>query len=188
MQSESLVPTTLYTIGHSNRSLDELITLLCGNGVKALVGVRSVPNSRRHPQFSSDFLRAKINHAGIQYHWAGRQLGGMRRTGPTSPHRALKKDGLRGYADYMDTQPFQIVAFQLIKMANRTPLVIMCAERLPRQCHRTLIADYLTLQGLHVFHLIDGDGKQEHQLSPELRRESARLIYDRQTPSTIGLN
>ena len=187
-RSDSLIPTTLYTIGHSNRSFEELIALLRDNGVKALVDVRAVPNSRRHPHFSSELLRTEINHAGIQYHWAGRQLGGARWPSPTSPHRALADDALRGYADYMDTQPFQIAAFQLINMAKRTPVIIMCAERLPQRCHRSLIADYLTLQGLHVFHLIDGDGKREHQLSPELRRESARLVYDRQTQTTIDLS
>lgn len=175
----------LYTIGHSNRTLEELLTLLSGAGVRTLVDVRARPGSRRHPQFSSDALRAGMERVGIQYHWAGRQLGGMRRAQASSPHTALAEDGLRGYADYMDTEPFEIAAAQLINLATRAPLAVLCAERLPEHCHRSLIADYLTLQGVRVVHLIAPGEARDHALSPGLRRESARLVYDRNTQGTL---
>jgi uncharacterized protein (DUF488 family) len=175
----------LYTIGHSDRRLEDLVELLHAVGVKILVDVRAYPGSRRHPQFSQGSLRQAMDEAGIQYHWAGRQLGGNRQAQADSPHTALSVDGLRGYADYMDTDNFQIAAVQLINLASRAPTVIMCAERLPAHCHRSLIADHLTLKGLHVVHLIELHDSRTHQLNPKLRRESACLVYDRSTQARL---
>lgn len=182
-----VVSSTIYTAGHSNRSSEELIRLLDDAHIKTLVDVRTHPISRRHPQFCSDTLRTTIEASGIQYHWAGRQLGGMRKPVPGSPHTALKEDGLRGYADYMDSENFKIAATQLIRLAKRAPLAILCAERLPQHCHRSLIADYLTLQGLPVIHLLDPENSLQHQFSAELRRESLAPVYDRLTQENIDL-
>lgn len=181
-------PITLYTLGHSNRSLGELIELLLGNHIEFLVDVRAYPGSRRHPEFSCDSLRDRLESAGIQYHWAGRQLGGLRKPVHASPHIALTEDGLRGYADHMDTEAFKIAATQLINLAARGTLAILCAERLPEHCHRALIADYLNLQGLEVVHLIDAGRTQVHRLNPKIRRESARLVYDRNAQGALDLN
>jgi len=181
-------PTTLYTIGHSDRSLEDLLDLLRGVGIETLVDVRAEPRSRRHPQFSADALRAGLAGAGITYHWAGPQLGGRRTPRPDSPHVALTQDGMRGYADHMDSDAFQVAAAQLISLAVRTPLAILCAERLPEHCHRGLIADYLTLQGVQVMHIIGPGEVREHHLSPSARRESAQLIYDRNTSGSLELD
>ena len=165
---------TLYTVGHSNRSLDELLNLLLNADIGVLVDIRARPQSRRFPHFSGDMLRAAAEQAGLAYHWAGRQLGGLRE----SAHAALA-DGLRGFADYMDTAEFQMAAAQLARLAARAPTAILCAERMPEECHRSLIADYLTLRGMRVIHLVDEGEMREHRLRPEARRESAQLIYDR---------
>jgi len=186
MSRVSIQVVTLYTIGHSNRSLDELVTMLKQAGVKVLVDVRAEPRSRHNPQFNEDSLRAACTRSDITYHWAGRQLGGLRTGRQDSPHTALD-EGRRSFADYMDTAPFQKGAAQLLNMVAREPTAILCAEREPVHCHRSLISDYLLLQGVSIVHLIRPGETREHVLSPEARRESAALIYDRHTSGTLPL-
>jgi uncharacterized protein (DUF488 family) len=150
------------------------------------VDVRAQPHSARFPRFSTDALRNTLEEAGIVYHWAGRQLGGRREPRPDSRHVALQA-GLRGYADHMESDAFRRAAAQLLNMAGKAPTAILCAERLPEQCHRRLIADYLTLQGARVIHLIELADTREHLLSPEARRESAQLVYERNTNLDLNL-
>jgi uncharacterized protein (DUF488 family) len=186
-QGAAAAPPMLYTAGHSNRSAPELVALLRNAGVETLVDVRAVPRSRRNPQFDSEALRKALEPVGITYHWAGRQLGGRRPARAGSVHRALEEEGLRGYADYMDEPQFERAVAQLMSLARRAPTAILCAERDPMHCHRSLIADYLVLAGVRVVHLIDVGEDHEHQLRPEARRESARLVYDRNTTAELGL-
>ncbi|MBI3546393.1 MAG: DUF488 domain-containing protein [Gammaproteobacteria bacterium] len=177
----------LYTVGHSTRPLEELVTLLKSAHVATLVDVRAQPRSQHNPQFNDSSLRAACEQAGMIYHWAGRQLGGMRAPQANSPHRALA-EGRRGFADYMDSEVFKKGAAQLQQWAARGVCAMLCAERDPAHCHRALIADYLSLQGLRVVHLIAANESHEHLLSPQARRESAALIYDRQTTGRLALN
>lgn len=172
-------PITLYSVGHGNRTTEELITILARAGIETLVDVRAQPRSTRHPQFNEDALRAACERASIVYHWAGRQLGGLRAARAGSPHIALAEE-VRGFADHMGTEPFKKAAAQLLHMAARAPAAMLCAERDPAHCHRALIADYLLLQGARVLHLIEPGDVREHLLSAQARRESAELIYDRQ--------
>jgi uncharacterized protein (DUF488 family) len=169
---------TLYTIGHGNRSMEELASLLTDQSIRTLVDVRAQPYSDRFPHFSEGPLRRAMEELEIVYHWAGRQLGGHRAPRPDSPHRTLE-EGLRGYADYMETDFFQQSAAQLVNLAAKSPTAILCAEISPQRCHRRLIADYLVLRGEEVIHLIAVGDAHVHHLSPEARRESAQLIYDR---------
>ena len=168
----------IYTIGHSDRSLDEFISLLAGAGIGTLVDIRSRPVSKRFPQFDESSLRQRLEREAMVYHWAGRQLGGLRKLLPGSIHAALPT-GLRGFADYMATADFERAAVQIAGLAKKAPTTLMCAERDPRDCHRRLIADYLLLNGYRVIHLVSAQESREHQLSPEARRESASLVYDR---------
>ncbi|NIR59890.1 MAG: DUF488 domain-containing protein [Gammaproteobacteria bacterium] len=179
---------TLYSIGHSNRAFQELLEILRAAGITTLVDVRAYPRSRRHPQFDADALRARLSTAAIAYHWAGRQLGGRRRPRPRSPHRALRDEGLRAYADHMDTAAFRAGAARLVNLAAASSAAMLCAEREPAECHRSLLADYLTLQGVHVRHLVQFGETREHVLRPEARRESATLIYDRHASGALGLD
>jgi uncharacterized protein (DUF488 family) len=179
-------PVTLYTVGHGERSIEELVGLLAEAGVATLVDVRAEPRSRCFPQFNGDGLRAALERAGITYHWAGRALGGRRTARPDSLHRALD-EARRGFADYMETETFQRAAAQLRNLAARGASAILCAERDPERCHRALIADHLALQGLRVVHLIARGERREHGLSPQARRESAALVYDRQVGGRLDL-
>jgi uncharacterized protein (DUF488 family) len=177
-------PVTLYSVGHGNRTTEELIAILAQAGIETLVDVRAQPRSTRHPRFNEDMLRSACERAGIAYHWAGRQLGGLRAPRRGSPHIALKED-VRGFADHMGSEPFKKAAAQLLHMAVRAPTAILCAERDPLQCHRALIADYLLLQGARVLHLIGPGDVREHLLSAQARRESAELVYDRQVTGEL---
>ena len=177
---------TLYTIGHGNRSMKEFVPLLVGKDIRTLVDIRAQPHSSRFPHFSTDALRKAMEEIGIVYHWAGRQLGGRRSARPDSRHLALD-EGLRGYADYMESDFFQKSAVQLVNLAARSPTAILCAEGSPQRCHRRLIADYLVLRGMEVVHLIAVDDARSHQLSPEARRESVQLIYDRHVSGELDL-
>lgn len=121
------------------------------------------------------------------YHWAGRHLGGLRLPQPGSPHLALESGGFRGFADHMETEAFQRGASKLINLGMKAPTAFMCAEKIPAQCHRSLIADYLTLKGMDVVHLIALGESPGHQLHPGARLESEKLIYDRQTSRPLPL-
>ncbi len=168
---------TLYSIGHGNRALEDFIELLKVNEVEILVDIRARPISSRFPHFNQQALRESLDKVNITYHWAGRQLGGYRSRQENSPHIALENESLRGFADYMQTPDFDRSANQLIKLTQHATSAVMCAEQDPNFCHRSLIADYLVLQGLTILHIIDAEVR-EHYLRSEARKESAELIYD----------
>ncbi|MGI9304552.1 MAG: DUF488 domain-containing protein [Gammaproteobacteria bacterium] len=177
---------TIYTIGHSNRALAALVSMLTESGVETLVDVRAHPGSRRHPQFSRENLEGATRGAAIQYHWAGRQLGGMRKPLIDSPHRALP-DALRGYADYMTSDTFARAAAQLIDLAAKAPLAVLCAERLPEHCHRSLISDYVSVRGARVVHLVELGARREHELNANARATRGEIIYDGNTQGALEL-
>src|SRR5712691_4741198 len=97
-----LVAVTVYTIGHSTRTLDEFIALLRAHSVAQLADVRTIPKSRRHPHFAADALSLSLAGAGIGYRHA-RELGGLRKPAAGSRNMAWRHQGFRGYADYMET-------------------------------------------------------------------------------------
>jgi len=174
----------IYTVGHSNRLLTELIGLLAEVGIRCLVDVRRYPTSKRYPHFNTENLRHACKEAGITYHWAGEQLGGYRSASPDSPHVALN-EGLRGYADYMGSEAFLRNISQLTELATQQATAILCAEKHPQDCHRQLIADYLCNQGVAVTHLIDGDVRMRHELSGSARNARGMLVYDRLTQQSL---
>ena len=169
---------TIFTVGHSNRSLDRLIDLLHSHKIRQLIDVRSKPNSRHFPAFNRNSMSPALEEEGIAYAWLGHELGGIRRGKPDSPHAALATDGFRGYADHMSSATFQKGILQLTGVARHTNTAIMCAEREPSQCHRSLIADYLLLRQWQVIHLLDLNISQPHKLSALARHQDQGLIYD----------
>ena len=180
--------STIYTIGHSDRSLKNLIALLALHKIAVLVDIRVQPYSRRFPHFNQEVLRQAVNQADIDYHWAGRQLGGERELTKSSRHMALKESSMQAFAEYMDSPQFQQAIMQLTNLSQRSPIALMCAEKLPAQCHRSLIADYLVLKDVDVQHIIDNETVQTHQLNELARTESAALIYDRNTTTRLDLH
>ena len=175
----------IYTIGHGNRPLAEFIGLLHENAIATLVDVRAFPGSRRHPHFGRGELERSLPAAGMHYVWEGRALGGRRRPRPDSPHVAMRNDSFRAYADHMETPEFREGIDRLVDLGARTSVAIMCAERLPWQCHRYMISDYLVARGLEVRHIMDRSSPRAHRLRAEARVVEAGLIYDAQTQPSL---
>jgi uncharacterized protein (DUF488 family) len=168
---------TLYTIGHSTRTLDELIEALRAHEINTLVDIRAFPMSRRLPQFNRDALEQSLPAAGIRYVWM-KTLGGYRKkTLGESPNIALRNNSFRNYADYMLTPEFEQAMAELIRLAEESRTAYMCAERVYFRCHRMLVSDWLVAHGHEVLH-IDATGPvKPHKLTTEARTIDGRLLY-----------
>ena len=167
----------LFTVGHSTRSLEELIEVLQAHGIQTLVDIRSFPMSRRLPHFNRESLEKSLPEAGIRYVWI-KELGGRRKKiRDDSPNVALRSPGFRNYADYMLTEEFEQATRELLQLAEHSPTAYMCAERLYFRCHRMLVSDWLVAHGHEVLH-IDGTGPTKpHQLMDDARVIDGRVIY-----------
>jgi len=167
---------SVYGIGHSNRPLEFFVGLLLGYGVERLVDVRTVPRSRHNPQFNKETLPADLQSAGIRYaHMAG--LGGLRHAKKDSVNTGWTNSSFRGYADYMQTPEFEKNLEDLIALAKKETIAFMCAEAVPWRCHRSLIADALTIRGIPVYQIMSRVSAPLHQLTPWAKAEGKRLTY-----------
>ncbi|HET9603774.1 MAG TPA: DUF488 domain-containing protein [Gemmatimonadales bacterium] len=169
---------TLYTIGHSTRSSEEFIALLRENGIELLVDVRSIPGSRRVPQFGKEALRASLESAGMEYHWLP-ELGGRRKTSPDSRNTAWRHPAFRGYADYMETDEFALALDELANLACAVTTAIMCAEAVWWRCHRSMIADAMKWAGFEVRHIMAPGKVVEHPWTSAARVVKGELSYER---------
>lgn len=152
------------TIGHSTRPMPGFLALLKANGVELVVDVRTVPRSRRNPQYDQACLRASLETAAMGYeHMSG--LGGFRHAHADSLNTGWRNLSFRGYADYMQTAEFEHHLLKLIATARRHRLVLMCAEAVPWRCHRSLIADALVVRGLPVEDILGGPRRRVHALT-----------------------
>ena len=167
----------LYTVGHSTRSLDDLIETLQARAIQTLVDIRAFPMSRRLPQFNRESLEASLPAAGIRYVWM-KDLGGYRKKiREESPHIGLRNASFRNYADYMLTAEFKNAMADLAALAESSRTAYMCAERVYFRCHRMLVSDWLVANGHEVMH-IDGKGvAKPHHLAAEARMTDGELIY-----------
>jgi uncharacterized protein (DUF488 family) len=167
---------SVLTIGHSTRPIDEFIRILHFHHVARLVDVRTVPRSKRNPQYNLETLSGVLREAGMQHgHMPG--LGGLRKPREDSVNLGWRNDSFRGYADYMQEPQFKANLDQLIEMAQRERLAIMCAEAVHWRCHRSLIADALLVRGIPVEHIQNETRKQPHRLTPFAVVEGGRITY-----------
>ncbi len=197
---------TIYTIGHSTRTFEQLVTALKAHGIRTLVDIRSFPMSRRMPHFNRESLEVELPKHGIAYVWM-KELGGRRKKiRNDSPNTGLRNDSFRNYADYMLTPEFAQGVKRLVEIVEKTAgpstpvakdgpptlgmtsekgdatnTAIMCAERVYFQCHRMLVSDYLTAHGHTVLH-IDDDKRplRQHKLMAEARVVGGKLQYNAQ--------
>lgn len=179
MQAEKLKrepqPIVL-TIGHSTRPLAAFIDLLKTHSVTCLIDVRTVPRSRHNPQFNCDTFSEALESAGIRYkHAIG--LGGFRRTSPESLNQGWHNDAFRGFADYMQTEEFAENLADLIEQAKQERIALMCAEAVPWRCHRSLIADALTIRGIRVEEIVREARRQLHFLTPFAKVNGTTITY-----------
>ena len=166
----------MLTIGHSNRLLPAFLDLLKAHRVGLLVDVRTVPRSRHNPQFNREALPLALEAQGIRYeHLPG--LGGLRHARKDSPNTGWRNLSFRGYADYMQTDEFARNLEILQEREQRNRVAIMCAESVPWRCHRSLVADALTIRGIPVEHILSPTKTQLHQLTSFARVEGTRITY-----------
>ena len=170
--------SVLYTVGHSTHEFDVLVGLLRGQEVKRLVDVRTVPRSRRNPQFNRDRLQDDLPEVGIEYlHFP--ELGGLRKPRRDSDRNdAWRNASFRGFADYMLSPEFTRALDQLVKWGEERRTAFMCAESVPWRCHRSLISDVLTAQHhVEVVHLLGRGHVQPHRMTEFARVQDGQVTY-----------
>lgn len=167
---------TIFTVGHSTLPIERFTAVLAAFGIERLADVRTVPRSRRNPQFNSDALRDSLRKEGIDYVPLG-ELGGLRKPRADSPNAGWRNESFRGYADYMQTEQFAGGLERLIELSRDRRTAIMCAEAVPWRCHRSLVADALLVRGIEVVEILSATGYREHALTPFARVAGTKLTY-----------
>jgi uncharacterized protein (DUF488 family) len=169
---------TIYTIGHSTRTSEELVAALRAHGILTLVDIRAFPSSKRLPHFNRGLMEGWLGEAGIDYRWKP-EMGGRRgKSRVDSPNTGLRNDSFRAYADHMLTAEFQTAAAEVLRWAEERPTTVMCAEKMWFQCHRMLVSDYYTAHGSEVLHIIDERPVKAHTLTREAHLVNGQLIYN----------
>jgi len=144
--------TRVYTLGHSNRSINEFINILLKFGIRTVVDVKRFPTSRKFPHFNRESLESRLSSLGIKYVWLGDLLGGFRSG---------------GYESYMKTKEFREgfeKLVRIVKGCNQGYVAILCRERLWFKCHRRFISSELVRQGFDVIHIIDSNRTYKHKV------------------------
>ena len=167
---------TVWTVGHSTRSLAEFLAILAPYGIEAVADVRRFPGSRRQPQYNQPALAVALHTAGIDY-ISIPALGGRRQLASKAPRSAWRHPAFQGYADHLDSDEFAAGLFELLMLAWGLRTAIMCAEVLWWRCHRRMIADVLVSLGARVVHIRDANTAQEHQVTAPARIVRGVLTY-----------
>jgi len=150
--------------------------MLVAHGVELLVDVRTVPRSRHNPQFNGDALPASLQAAGIGYlHMP--ELGGLRHARRDSVNTGWRNLSFRGFADYMQTPAFAAALEELTELSSSSRVALMCSEAVPWRCHRSLIADALSMRGLPVEHIMTAASRRPHALTPFAKVDGDKITY-----------
>ena len=167
----------IYTLGHSNRSLEEFLDILRHYSIEAVADVRRFPSSRKFPHFNKDNLRRSLISEGIEYHWFG-ELGGKRGYIPgAEKYKCFRAEGYRNYVALMQTEEWRRAFNELVSLATNKVTVVLCAERIPWRCHRKLISDALLARGFVVIHIIDKGKEYQHRLTKCAKIVNGKLEY-----------
>jgi uncharacterized protein (DUF488 family) len=175
--------TVIFTIGHSTRPIEEFIELLRANHIRQLVDIRTIPKSRRNPQFSAENLSVSLGEAGIEYTHL-KALGGLRRPRPDSVNTGWRNASFRGYADYMQTPEFEAALDRTIDLARQKPAALMCAEAVPWRCHRSLVSDALVVRGIEVREIVSRSAPNEHKINAFARVTGRKITYPKNADDT----
>ena len=166
------MPEPFFTIGHSTRSIPELVSLLLASQVRVVVDVRTVPRSRTNPQFNREELPGSVAEAQIGYEHIA-ELGGLRGRQhglSSSPNTFWENQSFRNYADYAMTEPFRTGLARLRSLGRQQCCAIMCAEAVWWRCHRRIIADYLITAGEAVLHILGPEQVERATRTPSARQ------------------
>ena len=170
---------TIWTIGHSTRALDEFIAMLKSLQIESVADIRSFPGSRRYPHFNKEALEVSLPENKIKYTHL-KELGGRRKVRQDSINTGWRVAAFRGYADYMETNAFKIAITELEAIAVNERTAYMCSEAVWWRCHRSLVSDYLKVNGWTVMHIM-GIGKvEEHPFTSPARVVGDQLIYSKE--------
>ncbi|MBU6458338.1 MAG: DUF488 domain-containing protein [Bradyrhizobium sp.] len=166
----------VFTIGHSTLKLEELIAWLEVYGIESLADIRTVPRSRHNPQFNANSLAAALGARGIDY-VPLQALGGLRHPRKDSPNAGWRNKSFRGYADYMQTDEFANGLHDLIELSRHSRTAIMCAEAVPWRCHRSLVADALSVRLIPVIEILSPTSYREHKITPFAHVSGTSITY-----------
>ena len=169
-------PATIWTIGHSTRSLEELVELLRAYEIEVIADIRSFPGSRRYPHFAREALTESLPAHGIGYQWIPK-LGGRRRVQKDSPNTAWRNASFQAYADYLTTAEFAEGLAELLPLAAGQRTAMMCAEVVWWRCHRSIVSDVLKLRGIEVIHIIDAKHTTVHPYTSPAHIADGKLSY-----------
>ena len=178
-----MMRATLFTLGHSTRTPDETLDILRAYGVQLLVDVRTIPRSRHNPQFNKDVFGKFLRNRRINYRHM-KELGGLRHAQKDSKNKGFRNKSFQGYADYMQTPAFAQAIDKLIELAKKKVVIIMCAEAVPWRCHRSLIADALTIRKIPVRHIFTKTNARLHSLTSFAKVHGKALTYPPSTATT----
>lgn len=166
----------IWTIGHSTHPLDEFIDLLNSFEIKLVADIRSYPGSRRFPHFNKENLKASLAQNNIEYIHL-KELGGRRKVKPDSLNTGWRHEAFRGYADYMETELFKYSIKELELLAIEKRTAYMCSEALWWRCHRSMVSDWLKLNGWKVLHIMAVDKSEIHPYTQPARIVDGKLSY-----------
>lgn len=169
----------IFTVGHSTRSVPEFAGLLQWGRVALVVDVRTVPRSRRNPQFNEDVLGRELRNFQLGYMRIA-ALGGLRARSTSVPRLVnafWQNDSFHNYADYALSSDFSDGLAELLDLSLTSRCAIMCAEAVWWRCHRRIIADYLLARGKTVLHLMGSNRIEQARLTPGAKVTSDKVIY-----------
>ncbi len=176
MSNEAVKVPVIHTVGHSTHTLAELVEMIKAHGVQAIADVRSIPRSRRVPQFNADALTRDLPEMGIEY-LPFKMLGGRRPTHKHSINGAWRNASFRGYADFMQTEAFAEGLELLMTAARQRSIALMCAEAVPWRCHRSMIGDALVVRGWCVLDIFSATKASPHQLTKFAYVQGVHITY-----------
>jgi len=162
------VKLPFFTIGHSNRSVEEFAELLIGANIGLVADIRKVPMSRTNPQFNKDALPDALAGIDISYEHMG-ALGGLRgkaRSLPPDVNGFWTNESFHNYADYALSAQFLAGLEHLLEQGRKRRCAIMCSEAVWWRCHRRIVSDYLIARGQTVFHIMGLGRGEPARLTP----------------------
>jgi uncharacterized protein (DUF488 family) len=166
----------VFTVGHSTLPIERFIALLQAYGIERLVDIRTMPRSRHNPQFNNTALAGSLTLAHLEYVHI-QALGGLRHARKDSPNTGWRNGAFRGYADYMQSEEFQDALETLIQMSRQKRVAIMCAEAVPWRCHRSLVADALSVHGIPVVEILPESSYRTHKLTAFAQVDRTQITY-----------